>query len=223
MNTRAWAFFAAALALDGPAARARDGDFRQDPALEPLSGAALYRIDGTQTELRLESQGRRAVAAFARKATPSYYWGLRFRPGRPEAEYAYKILDKLVLGTSLGYHAYHPGALIKTEWYEAGGSVDYRVEGGALSRATILHASYFPSRTAAVGMITRHDGTTGVTVSAQSGAGAFVNTAAATRHEKKLSGKLMSYLVLDEGWRPGLGLTFADRPGVVAALNKLCR
>lgn len=215
-----------------PTAEARTEDQRLGPALAPLAATALYRIDATQVETRLVSPERYFDAAFSRKATPSYFWGVRLRKlhssgtdktARAEAEYAYKILDKFVLGTSLGYHSYHPGLLMKTEWYEVGASVDYLVRDAVLTHASVVHGSYFLNAAASVSIVSRYDDKPSVTVAAQNAGEQMLVTASVTHATAAWRGEATGYALLKDGWRPGLGLTFAKRLGIIVALNRTFR
>jgi hypothetical protein len=167
-------------------------DLRQSAALELLPGDALYRIDATQVEAEVASPDAATGLALARKATPSYYWGLRYRSVGPaaEAEYAYKILDKFVLGVSLGYHRWHPGFLVKTEWYEVGVAVDE-------AHVKTAHASYFTAPEVTFSLIAqRVDATTSVRGVVQL---PYVELAGARNFARATA----TYAV-DRSWRPGV-------------------
>ena len=219
MRNAAVLFLSVGLAAFATSAGARPNELRDGFALSGLSGTALYHLEGTQVETRVETLARRFTLNAATKASPSAYWGVRVT-NRFETEGAYKILDKVVVGASLGYRAYHPGFLVKSEWYEAGFSESFDGRNGPLQRAAIWHAAYFPSADAAVSIIVRRALTTSVTTCAQGAFDGMIIDASVLRDDRKYLEKFMVYTTLPDGWRPGFGLAYADALGVIAALSK---
>lgn len=209
-------FIAFGLAFTSGVAAARDGDHRESLALTELSATELYRIDTTQTEVTGGSE-RTAALSFARKATPSYYWGLRARPRAFEAEYAYKILDKFVLGTALGRWRAHPGFLVKTELLEVGASARFERH----ARATIVHGAYFLSKRLAITARSEYDrGLSDAELGVDYRMPPWSLEAAGGREAAINSIKSMVYCAFGEGWQVGLGAARGTQSAARGALAK---